>query len=98
MNEKLNHYLNESQYNPLTESATPMWMTYMDAFTKFVEQSGKRTERYETYEEMDRYPEIHLALDIIYTEIFVFDTITNSPFLFNTNGKIPEATLSKIVK
>lgn len=98
LNEKLNHYLNESKYDSLTESATPMWMTYMDAFTKFVEQSGKRTERYETYEEMDRYPEIHLALDIISTEIFVFDPITNSPFLFNTNGKIPEATLSKIIK
>lgn len=98
LNENLNHYLHEGQDSALMEAATPMWMTYMDAFTKFVEQSGKRTERYDTYEEMDRYPEIHLALDIISTEIFVFDPITNSPFLFNTNGKIPENTLAKIVK
>lgn len=99
LNEKLQHYINDGHsYNPLTESATPMWMTYMDAFTKFVEQSGKRTERYATYEEMDRYPEIHLALDVISTEIFAFDPITNSPFLFNTNGKVPEQILSKLVK
>ena len=105
LNENLNHYLNEdgfysdkNSYNPLTESATPMWMSYMEAFTQFVEQSGKRTERYETYEEMDRYPEIHLALDIISTEIFVFDAINNSPFLINTNGKIPEGALSTTIK
>ena len=99
LNEKLTHYLHEGQgYDALNETATPMWMTYMDAFTKFVEQSGKRTERYDTYEEMDRYPEIHLALDIISTEIFVFDPITNSPFIFNTNGKVPEASLAKIIK
>lgn len=99
MNENLNHYVgDDSQYNPLTESATPMWMTYMDAFNSFVEQSGKRVERYATYEEMDKYPEIHLALDIISTEIFAFDPVTNSPFLFDTNGKIPDITLSKIVK
>ena len=99
LNEKLQHYINDNnQYNSLTESATPMWMTYMDAFTKFVEQSGKRTDRYTTYEEMDRYPEIHLALDVISTEIFAFDPITNSPFLFNTNGKVPEQILSKLVK
>lgn len=99
LNEKLTHYLHEGQgYDVLNETATPMWMTYMDAFTKFVEQSGKRTERYDTYEEMDRYPEIHLALDIISTEIFVFDPITNSPFIFNTNGKVPEASLAKIIK
>ncbi len=98
LNEKLQHYINDQPYNPLTESATPMWMTYMDAFTKFVEQSGKRTERYATYEEMDRYPEIHLALDVISTEIFAFDPITNSPFLFNTNGKVPENVLAKLVK
>lgn len=99
LNEKLDHYVDDqSNYNPLTESATPMWMTYMEAFNQFMEQSGKRLERYETYEEMDKYPEIHLALDIISTEIFVFDPITNSPFLFDTNGKIPEVTLSKLIK
>ena len=97
LNEQLNHYLNEDD-DLLTESPTPMWMSYMEAFTQFVEQSGKRLERYNTYEEMDRYPEIHLALDIISTEIFVFDAITNSPFLFNTNGKIPEGTLSTLIK
>jgi len=99
LNEQLNHYLNESAgNNPLNETATPMWMTYMEAFNQFMEQSGKRLERYETYEEMDKYPEIHLALDIISTEIFVFDPITNSPFLFDTNGKIPEASLSRLIK
>jgi len=98
LNEKLNHYLNESEGNLLTEAATPMWMTYMDAFTKFVEQSGKRLERYLTYEEMDKYPEIHLALDIISTEIFVFDAVTNSPFKIETNNKVPEPVLSKIIK
>jgi len=99
LNESLTHYVNENDsYNQLTESATPMWMTYMDAFNSFLEQSGKRLERYETYEEMDKYPEIHLALDIISTEIFVFDTLTNSPFTFNTNGKIPEVTLSSLIK
>jgi hypothetical protein len=99
LNENLNHYLNESQgYNPLNESATPMWMTYMDAFNQFVEQSGKRLDRYTTYEEMDRYPEIHLALDIISTELFVFDPVTNSPFIFDTNGKIPEKTLGQLIK
>lgn len=98
LNEQLNHYLHEDGHNSLNESATPMWMTYMDAFNSFVEQSGKRLERYATYEEMDRYPEIHLALDIISTEIFAFDPVTNSPFLFDTNGKIPEMTLSKLIK
>ncbi len=99
LNENLNHYLNENNnYSVMNESATPMWMTYMDAFSHFVEQSGKRVERYETYEEMDRYPEIHLALDIISTEIFVFDAHTTSPFLFDTGGKVPEASLTKLVK
>ena len=99
LNERLNHYLDDGKiYNHLNESATPMWMTYMDAFNSFLEQSGKRLDRYNTYDEMDRYPEIHLALDIISTEIFVFDPITNSPFLINSNGKIPEPVLSKIIK
>lgn len=95
MNENLNHYLNEDQN--LMESPTPMWMSYMEAFTKFVEQSGKRLERYETYEEMDRYPEIHLALDIISTEIFVFDVLENTPFMIDTDGKVPENILSKAI-
>lgn len=99
LNEQLNHYLSEDMNgNSLSESATPMWMTYMEAFTQFVEQSGKRLERYDTYEEMDRYPEIHLALDIISTEIFMFDPLTNSPFIFDANGKIPEPTLNKLIK
>ena len=103
LNENLNHYLDESGgynsgYSSLNETATPMWMSYMEAFTQFIEQSGKRLERYETYEEMDKYPEIHLALDIISTEIFVFDTLTNSPFLINTNGKIAEAMIHKLIK
>ena len=85
LNENLNHYLDESGgynngYSRLNETATPMWMSYMEAFTQFIEQSGKRLERYETYEEMDKYPEIHLALDIISTEIFVFDALTNSTY------------------
>lgn len=103
LNENLNHYLDESGgynsgYSRLNETATPMWMSYMEAFTQFIEQSGKRLERYETYEEMDKYPEIHLALDIISTEIFVFDALTNSPFLINTNGKIAEVTMHKLIK
>lgn len=96
LNENLNHILNEDS-QMLMESPTPMWMSYMDAFNKFLEQSGKRFERYTTYEEMDKYPEIHLALDVISTEIFAFDPITNSPFLFNTNGKVPENVLSKLI-
>jgi len=95
LNEQLNHYLNEDE--SLMESPTPMWMSYMEAFTQFVEQSGKRLERYETYEEMDRYPEIHLALDIISTEIFMFEPIANSPFLFDTDDKVPENVLSKAI-
>jgi len=94
LTENLNHHLTEDN---ILEAPTPMWMNYMDAFTKFVEQSTKRFERYETYEEMDKYPEIHLALDIISTEIFVFDAVTNSPFLINTYGKVPENILSKII-
>lgn len=98
LNEKLNHYINEDQGGRLNEAAAPMWMTYMDAFSSFVEQSGKRLERYTTYEEMDKYPELHLALDIISTEIFVFDPLTNSPFIIDTNNKVPENVLSKIIK
>ena len=94
INENLNHYL---QDEPLYESPTPMWMSYMDSFTKFVELSGKRFERYDTYEEMDKYPEIHLALDIISTEIFVFDALKNTPFRIDTNGKVPDNILSKLV-
>lgn len=98
LNENLNHYLGESfGNNQIYENATPMWMSYMEAFNSFVDQGGKRLERYATYEEMDKYPEIHLALDIISTEIFVFDAITNSPFLVNTYGKVPENILSKAV-
>lgn len=99
LNENLNHYLNEgtnSYGKAMNESATPMWMSYMEAFTQFVEQSGKRLERYETYEEMDRYPEIHLALDIISTEIFVFEPLSNSPFKIGTYGKVPESIISKV--
>lgn len=97
LNENLNHMLNEDdQY--LGESPSPMWMTHMDAFTSFIEQSGKRFERYETYEEMDRYPEIHLALDTISTEIFMFEPNANSPFLLDTDGKVPEPILAKALK
>lgn len=96
LNEQLNHYLNEDS-NSLMESPTPMWMTYMDAFSQFIGQSGKRFERYETYEEMDRYPEIHLAMDIISTELFSFEAIMNTPFKVNTFGKVPENSLSKIL-
>jgi hypothetical protein len=100
LNENLNHYLAEDGMgggNPLYENATPMWMSYMEAFNSFVEQGGKRLERYETYEEMDRYPEIHLALDIISTEIFVFDALANTPFLVDTDGKVPEGIISKAI-
>ena len=96
LNEKLNHKINEDEY--MAESPSPMWMTHMDAFTSFIEQSGKRFERYETYEEMDRYPEIHLAMDTISTEIFMFEPNSNSPFLIDTDGKVPEPILSKALK
>lgn len=98
LNESLNHYIgNGAGGEYLNESATPMWMSYMEAFTQFVEQSGKRLERYETYEEMDRYPEIHLALDIISTEIFVFDALMNTPFKIGTDGKVPENIITKAI-
>lgn len=99
LNENLNHYLHENANGlALSESATPMWMTYMDAFNQFMEQSGKRLDRYKTYDEMDKYPEIHLALDIVSTEIFSFDAINNTPFKIDTNGKIPENILHGMIK
>ena len=97
LNEQLNHIINGEHEQSLNESPTPMWMSYMEAFTSFVEQSGKRLERYETYEEMDRYPEIHLAMDIISTELFMFEPIANTPFLIDTDGKVPENILSKAI-
>ena len=100
LNEHLNHYLNETNSmngNQMNENVTPMWMSYMEAFNSFVEQGGKRLDRYETYEEMDKYPEIHLALDIISTEIFVFDAIMNTPFLIDTDGKVPDGILTKAI-
>ena len=97
LNEQLNHYIGGDNEQTLMESPTPMWMSYMEAFTSFVEQSGKRLERYKTYEEMDRYPEIHLALDIISTELFMFEPLQNTPFLIDTDGKIPENILSKAI-
>jgi len=99
LNERLNHFVNEDMQNSrLDEAITPMWMSYMDAFNQFMEQSGKRLDRYNMYDEMDRYPEIHLALDIISTEIFSFDTLMNTPFRFNTNGKIPENMMAQFIK
>ncbi len=97
LNEQLNHYIGGDNDQSLMEAPTPMWMSYMEAFGEFVEQSGKRLERYETYEEMDRYPEIHLALDILSTELFMFEPLANSPFLFDTDGKVPENILSKAI-
>jgi len=92
LNEKLTTIYNDEMMN---ESPSPMWMTYMDAFTQFIGQSEKRFDRYATYEEMDRYPEIHLALDILSTEMFSFEPVSNTPFIFDTMGKVPENIMSK---
>jgi len=86
-----------TESNELFESPVPMWMNYTDAFTKFVEQSMKRLDRYKTYEEMDKYPEIHFALDIISTELFSFDVSTKSPFEIDTYGKVSENILNKLL-
>lgn len=82
----------------LLESPTPMWVQYMDAFSKLVEQSGKRLDRVAVYNEMENYPELNLALDIVSTEIFVFDSDNNSPFKVTTDNKIPENVLNSAVK
>ena len=79
LNENLNVYLHNDEQ--LNESPTPMWMSYVDAFNKFISQAKKRLDRYKVYDEMDKYPEIHLALDIISTEMYSFDYRTKSPFI-----------------
>jgi len=79
LNENIDIYLYKDEQ--LNETATPMWMSYVDAFNKFIGQAKKRLDRYKIYDEMDKYPEIHLALDIISTEMYSFDYRNTSPFI-----------------